>query len=78
MARFVQYADLDFAELLERLAEGAIILYPTDTVYSIGCDATNERAVRLIKSLPGISRPLGLVAPSKVWLKKHFVLPASF
>lgn len=25
--------------------EGGVILYPTDTVWGIGCDATNEEAV---------------------------------
>ena len=27
---------------------GGVILYPTDTVWGIGCDATNEEAVRRI------------------------------
>jgi len=31
--------------------EGGIILYPTDTVWGIGCDATNEAAVKKIYSL---------------------------
>lgn len=28
------------------MSEGGVILYPTDTVWGIGCDATNEDAVR--------------------------------
>ena len=28
--------------------EGGVILYPTDTVWGIGCDATNEEAVRRV------------------------------
>lgn len=32
-------------EALEVLKSGGIILYPTDTVWGIGCDATNEEAV---------------------------------
>jgi L-threonylcarbamoyladenylate synthase len=32
----------------EILKKGGIILYPTDTVWGIGCDATNENAVRRI------------------------------
>lgn len=30
------------------MQEGGVILYPTDTVWGIGCDATNEEAVRRI------------------------------
>jgi L-threonylcarbamoyladenylate synthase len=32
----------------ELLREGKVIIYPTDTVWGIGCDATNEKAVRRI------------------------------
>ena len=30
------------------LREGGVILYPTDTIWGIGCDATNEEAVAKI------------------------------
>ena len=30
------------------MEEGGIILYPTDTIWGIGCDATNEEAVRRV------------------------------
>lgn len=30
------------------LQEGGIVLYPTDTIWGIGCDATNEKAVERI------------------------------
>lgn len=33
---------------LEVLQNGGIILYPTDTIWGIGCDATNEKAVQRI------------------------------
>ena len=42
-------ADLD--EAVETLRRGGIILYPTDTIWGIGCDATNEEAVRRIYDL---------------------------
>ena len=42
-------SDLDAA--LDILRAGGIILYPTDTVWGIGCDATNEEAVRAIYRL---------------------------
>ncbi len=38
----------DLKKALEVLNKGGIILYPTDTVWGIGCDATNEEAVKRI------------------------------
>ena len=35
----------------EVLQAGGIILYPTDTVWGIGCDATNEEAVKKVYDL---------------------------
>ena len=35
----------DLIKALETLKSGGIILYPTDTIWGIGCDATNEEAV---------------------------------
>jgi len=38
----------DIIKALEVLKNGGIILYPTDTIWGIGCDATNEKAVERI------------------------------
>ena len=38
-------------ECVEVLKAGGLILYPTDTVWGIGCDATNEAAVEKIYKL---------------------------
>ena len=38
-------------EALEVLKSGGLILYPTDTVWGIGCDATNEAAVQKVFAL---------------------------
>ena len=38
----------DIKKALEVLKSGGIILYPTDTIWGIGCDATNEKAVEKI------------------------------
>lgn len=40
--------DNDITSCLQTLNAGGIILYPTDTVWGIGCDATNENAVTKI------------------------------
>ena len=41
----------DLAEALRVLRSGGIIVYPTDTVWGIGCDATNAEAVERIYRL---------------------------
>ena len=41
----------DLQEALRVLRKGGIILYPTDTVWGIGCDATNAEAVKRIFEL---------------------------
>jgi len=41
----------DIGKACEVLYQGGIILYPTDTVWGIGCDATDEKAVRRVYEL---------------------------
>jgi len=41
----------DIVECLKVLKAGGLILYPTDTIWGIGCDATNEKAVEKIYTL---------------------------
>lgn len=43
-----RYAQEDLREAVRVLRAGGVILYPTDTVWGIGCDATNEAAVQRI------------------------------
>jgi L-threonylcarbamoyladenylate synthase len=43
--------DLDIEESLSVLNKGGLILYPTDTVWGIGCDATDAAAVAKIYTL---------------------------
>ena len=59
------------AEAVQTLRDGGIILYPTDTVWGLGCDATNPSAVRKIfeikrrddsKSLVLLASDLDMVA----------------
>lgn len=62
--------DIDYC--LEKLQSGGLILYPTDTVWGIGCDATNETAVNRIYQLkrrPDTLALIVLVADEKDILK---------
>lgn len=64
--------DLDIEHCLAVLEEGGTILYPTDTVWGIGCDATNAAAVEkvfTIKERPQNKSMIVLVAEEKDLLK---------
>ncbi|HOI49915.1 MAG TPA: L-threonylcarbamoyladenylate synthase [Prolixibacteraceae bacterium] len=41
----------DLKNALDVLKRGGVILYPTDTIWGLGCDATNEAAVQRIYSI---------------------------
>ena len=38
----------DIKRAVECMRKGGVILYPTDTVWGIGCDATNPEAVKKV------------------------------
>jgi len=46
---------VEIDKALSVLKDGGIILYPTDTVWGLGCDATNETAVARINEIKGRS-----------------------
>src|SRR3954469_20791177 len=55
----------DFTEDLENclrvLQNGGVILYPTDTIWGLGCDATNDTAVDKLMKLKGKPPHKGLI-----------------
>jgi L-threonylcarbamoyladenylate synthase len=58
---------------IEALKSGGIILYPTDTVWGIGCDATNEEAVKKIYKLKQRedSKSMIVIVGNDAMLQKH-------
>ncbi len=46
----------DLENCLRTLHDGGLILYPTDTVWGLGCDATNDSAVDKLVKLKGKSK----------------------
>tara|TARA_Y100000034_G_scaffold96667_1_gene117783 strand:- start:455 stop:991 length:537 start_codon:yes stop_codon:yes gene_type:complete len=54
---------------------GKIFIYPTDTIYGIGCDAANSKLVRKIRDLKKRdNKPFSVIAPSKKWIYDNCVL----
>src|SRR5687768_5830770 len=64
--------ETDVEHCLAVLEQGGIILYPTDTIWGIGCDATNAEAVQKIydlKERPESKSMIVLVADEKDVIK---------
>ena len=45
--------------------EGGIIVYPTDTLYGFGVDATNENSINQLNKLKNRTGPISVIAPDK-------------
>lgn len=53
-------------QIKEALQDGAVMLYPTDTVYAIGCDLKSKSAVQRVRRIKQLSndKPLTFLCPS--------------
>ncbi len=60
-------------ELAEKIKSGNVFVYPTDTVYGLGCDATNSDSVNRIKEMKGRDKdkPISIIAPSLSWIEEN-------
>ena len=69
---------MKFEKLKKAILAGKVFVYPTDTVYGLGCNAENEKAVGKIKEIKGRDRdkPLSIIAPSVDWIKENCVVDA--
>lgn len=59
--------------IISVLEQGGLILFPTDTIWGIGCDATNSKTVERVRALKQVSRqePLVILAASIEMLKQY-------
>ena len=62
---------------IKKIQAGAVFIYPTDTIYGLGCDATNSKAVKKIRAIKQRSgKPFSVAVPSKKWIKDNCLLSA--
>ena len=59
MAQFIKIypqnpSEKEIARVVKVLKEGGLVIYPTDTVYGLGCDITNTKALERIAKIKGI------------------------
>lgn len=59
MAEFIKIyedkpSEVAIAKVVKVLKDGGLVIYPTDTVYGLGCDITNSRALERIAKIKGV------------------------
>lgn len=60
----------DFYKL--EILNGKIFIYPTDTIYGLGCDSLNFNSVQKIKEIKKRdTKPFSIIVPSKGWILEN-------
>lgn len=74
--RIIRAENINKTEVLDEIKKGKIFIYPTDTIYGLGCDAENKNSVKKIKLIKrrDKNKPLSIIAPSLKWIKENFIL----
>lgn len=74
MLKIIKLKKVKEKQITKAIKQGKIIIYPTDTIYGVGCDALNTDSVlriRMIKERDA-EKPFSIIAQSKQWVYKNF------
>ena len=61
-------------QMIEQMRTGSVFVYPTDTIYGLGCNALISESVRKIRQLKRTDHPFSVIAPSTGWILKNLVV----
>ncbi|MBS3126896.1 threonylcarbamoyl-AMP synthase [Candidatus Woesearchaeota archaeon] len=62
-------------EIIQKIREGVLFIHPTDTIYGLGCNALNEKAVRKIRALKQRpAAPFSIWVPSLEWVHENCLI----
>jgi len=67
--------ELAAPQIAEKIRKGGVFLHPSDTIYGLGCNAKDEKAVKKVRELKGQSdKPFSVWAPSVDWIRENCVV----
>ena len=71
--------DMQRVELAKAIKEGKIIIYPTDTLYGIGCNAEKSKSIEKILNAKGRGKDksVSVIAPSMEWIAENTISTSS-
>jgi len=61
-------------DIIEEIRTGSIFIYPTDTIYGIGCNALIAESVKRIRRMKKADHPFSVIAPSTEWILRNLVV----
>jgi tRNA threonylcarbamoyl adenosine modification protein (Sua5/YciO/YrdC/YwlC family) len=68
-------AELQKDKIFRDILTGKLFIHPTDTIYGLGCNAMNEKAVQELRNTKrNTSRPFSILVPSKEWISENCVI----
>lgn len=66
---------LEKEAILNKIIDGAVFIYPTDTIYGIGCNAQISESVKKIRELKSRAKnPFSVIAPSLGWIRENCII----
>lgn len=64
--------ELKFENIIDQIGQGKIFVHPTDTIYGLGCDATNRASVKKIRDIKQRHKiPFSVIVPNKKWIRDN-------
>ncbi len=68
-------AKLNFGKLSQKIISGELFIHPTDTIYGIGCNATDEVAVNNLRNAKRqMVRSFSIMVPGKEWIYNNCII----
>ncbi len=60
------------SKIIKEILNGKVFVYPTDTIYGLGCNALNKSSVKKIRKIKRReTKPFSIIAPSMSWIMEN-------
>lgn len=64
-----------YDEIVQKIQQGEIFIHPSDTIYGLGCNALDAKAVEKVRTLKQqFHQPISIWVPSLDWVRENCVL----